>query len=642
MGTWTATVTNKGYALQAKLLSTDKLNITRVVSGSGSCAVTQLINQTAVADIKQELTVDGVYYDNFGNARIKTTLSNTDLTTGYDVNQIGIYATDPDEGEILYAIAQVDKAEPVPSITEQPNGFYCSWDFALTYSNAQNVSVTIDNSQALTVEAGDMRYLNKKTAEEVYLKKEDAGTQYLKSSDAVGRNVKGKTFQIDEEGTTARASEGAEIFNDYRTREYYTNPGGTQVRGNAATGYYSTAIGEGTTATGYAAFASGYQTQAKGNYSEAKGEKAIANGIGASSAGNKSEADGSYSFSKGFKTKATGNYSFAIGYQTQANAKNSFAAGDDTYASGENGFAIGYDTNATGKNSFAMGTRSTAYGEDCFSGGWQGNTNGHGSFAFGEYPHAGSNSGDDYGFAVGSYTVAKARQFVAGKYNIEKTGVSSADSQSASENLFIVGWGTSTTRDNALRIDGTGKCYGESSFGGSNADFAEYFEWADGNPENEDRRGLIVTLDGKKIRPATAEDDYILGVITATGAFIGNLANEHWQDKYVTDVFGERITQQVEIPETVDEQTGEIIPAHTVTQFVVNPDYDPDKEYVSREFRQEWDAVGMLGQVVVVDDGSCLVNGYCTPSVNGIGTAGDKGYRVMERLDDTHIRVLVR
>ena len=527
MGTWTATVTNKGYALQAKLLSTDKLSITRVVSGSGSCAVTQLINQTAVADIKQELTVDGVYYDNFGNARIKTTLSNTDLTTGYDVNQIGIYATDPDEGEILYVIAQVDKAEPVPSITEQPNGFYCSWDFALTYSNAQNVSVTIDNSQALTVEAGDMRYLNKETADEVYLQKEDAEEQYLKLTDD----------------------------------------------GNFKSGY-EPSIGEHTS------------------------NSFICGGVG-----NSLDSNSSNSFIGG------GSYNFI--------------SGDESFIGG------GYGNHCDGSESVILGGSNNQI--DGFGCNYSFIAGGEGILVEG-----------DHAFATGRNTIAKGYQFVAGKYNIEKTGVSSADSQSSSENLFIVGWGTSTTRDNALRIDGTGKCYGESSFGGSNADFAEYFEWSDGNPNNEDRRGLIVTLDGNKIRPATAEDDYILGVITATGAFIGNLANEHWQDKYVTDVFGERITQQVEIPEKVDENTGETIPAHTVTQFVVNPDYDPEKEYVSREFRQEWDAVGMLGQVVVVDDGTCQVNRYCTPSVNGIGTAGDKGYRVMERLDDTHIRVLVR
>ena len=102
--------------------------------------------------------------------------------------------------------------------------------------------------------------------------------------------------------------------------------------------------------------------------------------------------------------------------------------------------------------------------------------------------------------------------------------------------------------------------------------------------------------------------------------------------------------------EKIDEETGEkvieeieeVTPAHTAIQYVINPDYDPDQEYVSREFRKEWSPVGFHGQVVVVDDGTCQVNSYCKPSVDGIATASNEGYRVMERLDETHIKVLVK
>ena len=100
--------------------------------------------------------------------------------------------------------------------------------------------------------------------------------------------------------------------------------------------------------------------------------------------------------------------------------------------------------------------------------------------------------------------------------------------------------------------------------------------------------------------------------------------------------------EDVEIPETIDDKTGETIPAHTVKRFKVNPDYDSTQEYVSREFRPEWSPVGMLGQVVAVDDGGCQVNGYCRPGADGIATAADTGYRVMARIDNTHIKILVK
>ena len=107
MASWSnATITAKGYALQAKLLSTDALVITRVVAGSGRVTAGQLVNQTTVSGEKQNLSVESLSYDSKGNAIIKTSLNNKGLTSGYTCHQIGIYASDPDEGEILYAIAQ--------------------------------------------------------------------------------------------------------------------------------------------------------------------------------------------------------------------------------------------------------------------------------------------------------------------------------------------------------------------------------------------------------------------------------------------------------------------------------------------------------------------------------------------------------
>lgn len=37
-------------------------------------------------------------------------------------------------------------------------------------------------------------------------------------------------------------------------------------------------------------------------------------------------------------------------------------------------------------------------------------------------------------------------------------------------------------------------------------------EWEDGNPNDENRQGLFVTLNGDKVKIASSNDDYILGV----------------------------------------------------------------------------------------------------------------------------------
>jgi hypothetical protein len=189
---------------------------------------------------------------------------------------------------------------------------------------------------------------------------------------------------------------------------------------------------------------------------------------------------------------------------------------------------------------------------------------------------------------------------------------------------------------------------GTQSFTASGADYAEYYEWADGNPNNEDRRGRFVTYDdGDKIRIANSNDDYVLGVISSRPAVIGNGYTDEWQGRYLTDVYGERLTEIVEVPEEVikddDGNIIEQISAHTDVRFIVNPDYDPEQEYVGRDQRKEWAVVGTHGQLVLIDNGLCEVNGYCTAGEDGTAIPTEKSeYRVIARLDDTHIRIVIK
>lgn len=309
-------------------------------------------------------------------------------------------------------------------------------------------------------------------------------------------------------------------------------------------------------------------------------------------------ATGLYAVAVGTGTTATGNYSTAFGRKNAASGHASFAAGQDTKASG-------YYSTIFGKSSTAL----------------------------------------DYQFKIGIYT---------------KDGTAGAMNSTVGD-AFIIGNGVDeygsvgVVRSNAFRVTYAGKAYGLASYSSSGADYAEYFEWKDGNPNNEDRRGKLVTLDGEKIRLATADDDYILGVVSANPCIEGDVYSDDWQGKYLTDVFGQRLTQTVHIParyeeqEITDPETGEtttenvlIEDEHDAVQWVLNPDYDPEQEYVSREDRKEWSAIGLMGKLVVIDDGTCEVNEYCKAGVNGIATKADDGYRVMARIDDTHIRVLVR
>ena len=169
------------------------------------------------------------------------------------------------------------------------------------------------------------------------------------------------------------------------------------------------------------------------------------------------------------------------------------------------------------------------------------------------------------------------------------------------------------------------------------------FEWSDGNPDHEDRAGLFVTLEGENIRIAGPDDDYILGIVSAVPSVAGDVYDDQWHGIYLRDVFGRTLEKMQDFPaETLPDGTV-ILPERQELAPVPNPDFDPDQPYQPRTRRPEWDAVGMLGKLVAADDGTCQVNGWCTVGAGGVAThsAERTRYRVMARLDATHVKVLL-
>lgn len=238
--------------------------------------------------------------------------------------------------------------------------------------------------------------------------------------------------------------------------------------------------------------------------------------------------------------------------------------------------------------------------------------------------------------------------------NCRDVGIENNDST----NTFIVGKGTvvngeATVRANSFRITSNG-VFASGNYNASGADYAELFEWADGNPEAQDRAGHFVALEGETIRLAGPGDDYILGIVSGAPSVVGDVYDDQWQGMYLTDVFGRPIWEDVEVPDVTetfpDPENPEstisriIIPAHTERRQKLNPAYDNRQlPYIPRSDRPEWDAVGMLGKLVAVDDGSCRVNGWAAVGEGGAATnsEGRTKYRVMARLDERHVRILI-
>jgi hypothetical protein len=304
-----------------------------------------------------------------------------------------------------------------------------------------------------------------------------------------------------------------------------------------------------------------------------------------------------------------GNCIFLAGWRNTAQGNQCVAMGQDNIVAGTANIALGCGNQVTAdaQGGLALGNLNTCKANASLSGGW--------------YTEVQKSSNQSIGYG-NHVTVATASCAAFGAYN----------SYNYTGPYLILGNGTSSARANAFRAAAAG-VYSSGSYHSSGADYAEYFEWLDGNLNNEDRRGRFVKLDGEKILLAESVEDDILGVVSGNPSVIGDSYEDQWRGQYMTDIYGEPLTEDY----TDEDGT-------TRKVWVLNPDYNPDKPYVPRSDRQEWSAVGMMGKLIVIDDGTCKPNDYCVPTTGGIATRseGRVGYRVLSRIDDTHIKVLIK
>ena len=103
-------ITKKGQALIAKVLAgtAKDVDFTKVATSKATYQVGELEGLTALPDIMQEAGISRKTRTNAVAVKLETAFSNTGLTVGYSMNTLGLYAADPEEGEILYAAAGSD------------------------------------------------------------------------------------------------------------------------------------------------------------------------------------------------------------------------------------------------------------------------------------------------------------------------------------------------------------------------------------------------------------------------------------------------------------------------------------------------------------------------------------------------------
>ena len=139
------TLTNAGQALQTKVLAGATLTFTRIALGDGQLNGQPIVPLTALISQKATVEVDSVRVVNTSTAQVAGFFSNADISTGFWWRETGVFAQDPDMGEILYGYTNAgDAGDYIPTVadTRIEKYIYCS----IAVASATTVDITIPSS----------------------------------------------------------------------------------------------------------------------------------------------------------------------------------------------------------------------------------------------------------------------------------------------------------------------------------------------------------------------------------------------------------------------------------------------------------------------------------------------------------------
>lgn len=145
-------ITNKGQALLAKMMTGEgNVEFTKISTSDMEYTLEQLEALTEFSGVKQTVSVSKVTRTNGVAVTIEATFDNTELTQGYHMRALGLYAIDPDDGEILYAVtAEVSGCCYMPAYNGVTVSGACI-KLVTTVGNAENVSLEVDPGVYATV-----------------------------------------------------------------------------------------------------------------------------------------------------------------------------------------------------------------------------------------------------------------------------------------------------------------------------------------------------------------------------------------------------------------------------------------------------------------------------------------------------------
>ena len=138
--------TTRGKVLQSKAQTGTKLNFTKLAIGDGELGSQSVLELTDLKNKKLDIPISSLKVLTGGLASVGGTFTNEDVESGFYWRELGLYAIDPDVGEILYCYGNAGAlAEYIPSSggSEILEKFVA---IETIIGNAENVSAIINQS----------------------------------------------------------------------------------------------------------------------------------------------------------------------------------------------------------------------------------------------------------------------------------------------------------------------------------------------------------------------------------------------------------------------------------------------------------------------------------------------------------------
>ncbi|KEI75868.1 phage tail protein [Clostridium botulinum] len=165
-------ITNQGMALYAKAQAGQEIHFTKMQVGSGQIETQNPVTLLALLDPKLDVPITSITANpEMKSATIIGNITNKDVTEATYICELGLFAKDPDEGEILYGY--VSAGQYGDYYAPEAQGPY-SWQYEINAAigNAANVtaevsrlnwdhSVINSNKTFLHLQGGNQKEINK-------------------------------------------------------------------------------------------------------------------------------------------------------------------------------------------------------------------------------------------------------------------------------------------------------------------------------------------------------------------------------------------------------------------------------------------------------------------------------------------------